>query len=97
MATNYLGTSIGLIWDTLLPGIIPVTLYIAVQDRGHRGHHPWSALCAGSPPNTVVSSSWPATVLHERYCIFTEMQCHPGVFIVPEPAVHLCPVEGWTS
>ena len=32
-ATNYLGTSTGLMWDTLLPGVVPVTLYVAVQDR----------------------------------------------------------------
>lgn len=32
VATNYLGTEIGLIWDTLLPGVIPVTLCVAVQE-----------------------------------------------------------------
>lgn len=32
MATNCLGTEIGLIWDTLLPGGIPVTLCIAVLE-----------------------------------------------------------------
>lgn len=33
MATNYLGPLIGLIWDTLLPGVIPVISFVAVQDR----------------------------------------------------------------
>lgn len=64
MAKNYLGTSIGLIWDTRLPGVIPVTVYIAVQDRvtediihgllsvlvPHQTQ--WSAP-AGSSPRTV--------------------------------------------
>lgn len=98
-ATNYLWTSIGLIWDTLLPGVIPVTLYAAVQDRVTEViedtiHGLVSVLL---PHQTQWSTpTGPAIVLPETYCILPKIRCHPGTFIVPEPAVHQYPMEGWT-
>lgn len=70
MATNYLGTEIGLIWDTLLPGVIPVTLCVAVPEGVTEDTAMLSA-CAGSLPNTVVSSSWASHhCLPEQHCFF---------------------------
>ena len=87
-ATNYLGTSTGLMWDTLLPGVVPVTLYVAVQDgvtevAEDTVHGLLSVLV---PHQTQWSApAGPATVVPERYCIFTKMQCHPGALWWVDP------------
>lgn len=45
MATNYLGTEIGLIWDTLLPGVIAVTLCNAALEGVTEGTAVFCCLC----------------------------------------------------
>lgn len=100
MVTNYLGTSIGLIWDTCLPGVIPVTVYVPVQDGVTEvTEDTIHGLLSVLVPHQIQWSvpAGPATVLPRQYCTFTKMQCRPGTFIVPESAVHQCPMEGCTS
>lgn len=85
-AANYPGTEIGLIWDTLLPGVIPVTLCVAVLKRATEDRAVLCCLCwfptkqgsAPAGPVTVVSLS--------NTAFFTEMKHNPGAVIAPEPA-----------
>lgn len=70
-ATNYLGTEIGLIWDTLLPGVIPVTLCVAVPEGATEDRAVLCCLCwfptepgsAPAGPVTAVSLSNTAFLL----------------------------------
>jgi len=91
MATNYLGASLGLTWDTLLPGVIPATPYAAVQDRVTEVTESTThGLLSVLVPHQAQWSApaGPATPLPEQHRIFTKMQCHPGTLIIPEPAAH---------
>lgn len=70
MAKNWLETSIVLIWDTFLPGVIPVTLYVTVQGRvtevtEDTVHVLLSVLV---PHQTLSAPGGPSTVLPRLYC-----------------------------
>lgn len=65
--------------------------------RSPRGHS-HGLLSVLVPYQTQWSApAGPVTVVPEQFCFFTEMQCSPGAFIVPEPVFHQCPMKRWTS